>query len=274
MAERLVVLSIPQLRRRDVTPGALASLESLSRRGTLVDLVPAFPGLAASSFATLVTGVSPRDHGIVGDTYYDRAAGVVAARPLPDSAVTATKLWERLRQSRPGARTLLWFAPNSHGAEVEIMANLDGGTTLATRPEGLGSKLVGRFGPYPTHPEGSEPPRLEAMAWLLATAGAVIAEERPELSLVRVPYLGQVARRFGPDGREAGRSVRTFEAGPAHQSGANQRSGSATRIRSPARGWSIPRAARWTSLATCPIPSPCGPAKAAATAPACFASFR
>src|SRR5262249_16913021 len=50
-----------------------------------------------------------------------------------------------------------------------------------------------------------------ATAWILRTAGAMIAAENPDLAIVRIPYLGQVARRFGPDGREAGRAVRELE---------------------------------------------------------------
>ena len=73
---------------------------------------------------------------------------------------------------------------------------------------------------------------------------------------------GGVGQAAGPEARRVGAS-----SGLDHQSGANQRSGSATRISSPDRGWSIPSAARWSTLATCAIPSPCGPAKAAATAP-------
>ncbi len=214
MPQRLVVLSLPQLRRRDVTPGAIASLESLSRLGSLVDLIPAFPGLAASSFATLMTGTGPDEHGIVGDTYYDRAEGRIAGRPLPDSAVLAPKLWEWLKRERPEAKVMLWFAPSTHGAEVDLAAWADAGATLSTRPEGLAAELVARFGPLPASASPTdEPPRLEAMAWLLATAASVIVAEAPDLAVVRVPYLGQVARRYGPDGREAGRSVRTFEAG-------------------------------------------------------------
>ena len=208
MAERIVLLSIPQLRARDVSPGGLASLEALACRGTLHELVPAFPGTAASSFATLVTGASPAEHGIVGDTYFDRASRRVAARPLPDADVQAPKLWERLRGVRPGATTLLWFAPNSQGAAVEVNGWVDG-STPATRPEGLVEELVREFGPYPC-PSG-EAPTPEATAWILRTAGAAIAAHPPDLAIVRVPYLGQVARRYGPDGRESGRAVRSLE---------------------------------------------------------------
>ena len=208
MADRIVLLSIPQLRGRDVSPGGLVSLEELSRRGSLRELVPAFPGTAAPSFATLVTGAAPDEHGIVGDTYFDRASRHVAARPLPDSAVEAPRLWDRLRAIRPGARTLLWFAPNSQGAAVDVDCGVDG-STLATQPVELGTDLVREFGPYP-FPSG-EDPGPGPTAWILKTAAAAIATHAPDLAIVRLPFLGQVARRYGPDGRESGRAVRAFE---------------------------------------------------------------
>ena len=82
MADHVVLLSIPQLRHRDVTPGALASLDELAAHGASAELMPAFPGLAASSFATLMTGTGPYEHGVIGNTYFDRAERRVAGRPL------------------------------------------------------------------------------------------------------------------------------------------------------------------------------------------------
>ncbi len=213
MAQRVVLLSIPQLRRVDVTPGALASLDEVASRGGIRDLVPTFPGLSASSFATLVTGVGPRRHGVIGNTYYDRSEGRLVRPPLPDSANEAPKVWDELRRRRPGARTMLWFAPNSEGADVDLSAGLDAGWQVRTNPEGLSKSLSDRFGPFP-RPEGEqtgEPPRLEASKWILQSAAQAIGAERPDLAIVRVPYLGQVARRFGPDGREAQRAVRELE---------------------------------------------------------------
>ena len=125
MAERVVLLSIPQLRRRDVTPGCLASLDAVAAKGAISEMVPPFPGLAASSFATLTTGTGPYEHGLVGNTYFDREARRVVPGPLPDSAVQAPRVWDRLRAARPEARTLLWFGPNSRGAHVEISAGVD-----------------------------------------------------------------------------------------------------------------------------------------------------
>lgn len=213
MAQRVVLLSIPQLRHRDVTPGALASLDALESRGGLAEFLPAFPCLAGPSFATLVTGTGADAHGIVGDAYYDRAARRVMARPFSDRAVIGPKLWERLRAGRPGARCLSWFTPNLRDADVDLAAWIDVEDSLTTRPEGLAADLVSRHGPYPaprTDPTG-EPLGLNATGWILRTAAAAIAAERPDLAVVRIPYLGQVARRYGPDGREASRAVRELE---------------------------------------------------------------
>jgi predicted AlkP superfamily pyrophosphatase or phosphodiesterase len=213
MADRVVVLSIPQLRRNVVTPGALASLEGLESRGGLVEFRPPFPCLAAPSFATLATGTGPFTHGIVGGSVWDRIADSIVARPFNDSLVLSPKLWERLRAARPEAKSLAWFTPNLHGASVDRAAWVDSLSGLQTNPPELAELLSARFGAYPSprsDPTG-EPLRLEASGWILKTAAAVIREVEPDLSIVRVPYLGQVARRFGPDGREAGKAVRELD---------------------------------------------------------------
>lgn len=179
-----------------------------------MELIPAVPSLAASSFATLVTGTGPYEHGIVGNTYYDRARHCVVASPLPDSAVLVPRLWARVHMARPTAKTLIWFAPNAQGVAVDFAAWLGTDSEVRTQPPSLAADLARQFGPLPCpRPSpGCEPPRLETTSWLLKTAAAVIAAQRPELAVVRVPYLGQVARRFGPDGREACRAVRELEA--------------------------------------------------------------
>lgn len=213
MADRVVLLSIPQLRIRDVTPGALASLEAIAARGVEADFVPAFPSLAAASFATLITGVGPAEHGVIGDAYFDRQTRRVMTRPFADALAQAPRLWDRLKVKRPEAKSLAWFTPNLHGAAVDFAAWVDPDEGLTTQPRELGEQLDRRFGAYPAPRTlaAGEPLPLAATSWVLRTAGALIAQEKPDLAIIRVPYLGQIARRFGPDGREAGRAVGELE---------------------------------------------------------------
>lgn len=215
MSSRVVVLSIPQLRLKDVTPGALASLEALAGRGGVIEFEPAFPCLAAPSFATLVTGKTPAQHGVVGDAFFDHKTRQVRRRPFADVNVPGPKLWERLRAARPEATSLAWFTPSLRGAAVETAAWVEADDTLHTNPPGLGEELREALGDYPAPRAGfpaGERPRLAATSWILKSAARAIAERNPTLSLVRIPYLGQVARRYGPDGREASRSVVELEA--------------------------------------------------------------
>ncbi|MFO0959173.1 MAG: alkaline phosphatase family protein [Isosphaeraceae bacterium] len=212
MPERVLLLSIPQLQLRDVTPGALASLERVARRGSIHELEPTFPGLAACAFATVVTGVIPCPHGIRGNRFYDRATSTIARAPLADDLAEAPRLWEMARDRLPTARTMLWFPPNCAGADVDFGAWLQPDGSLVTTPDDLGAKLEARFGAFPKPPGGrAEPPRLEVAGWIARTAAALLAEQGPDLAIVRIPYLGQIARRYGPDGREAGRSVRALD---------------------------------------------------------------
>jgi len=134
--------------------------------------------------------------------------------PLPASAVMAPPIWERLRKARPDARTLLWFGPNSKGADVALSAGVDRAWNVETNPPDLAARLVAKFGPFPCPDPAKgkgEPPRLECTSWILKTAAAVLADEAPDLAIIRLPYLGQVARRFGPDGRDAGRAILALE---------------------------------------------------------------
>jgi hypothetical protein len=211
MAERVVLLSIANLQLRDVTPGALTSLERLARRGSLLELTPAAPGLAASAFTTVITGTPTRQHGIIGNLYFDRDPRRVRVAPLPDSVIQVPRLWEQVRERRPGACTMLWFPPNCLDADVEFGAWIDPQGTLVTRPGELAAELTARFGLFPKRDGPGEPPRLAATRWMLQTASALLSERSPDLAILRVPYLGQIARRYGPDGREAGRAVRELE---------------------------------------------------------------
>jgi predicted AlkP superfamily pyrophosphatase or phosphodiesterase len=209
MAERVVVLMIPQLRHQDVAPGGLACLEDVVRRGGLVDFRPPFPSTAASASATLLTGVGPSQHGVIGDAYFDRELGRVVGRPFQDDEARAPKVWDRLREVRPGATTLAWFTPSLRGASVDRAAWIEPESGLTTEPASLAAALELAHGPYPAprvDPSG-DPLRLAATRWILESAAAQIRQTRPDLAIVRVPYLGQVARRFGPDSAQAGRAV-------------------------------------------------------------------
>jgi hypothetical protein len=205
----VVLLTIPQVRPSSITPGALASLDRLARAGAVREAGLGFPGLTGPAFATLVTGASAARHGIVGSAYFDRGAGRVVPSPLSAAEYQVPPLWARLGEVRPGGRAMLWFVPHRAPDGVAVQGWLDPDGEPRFEPAEVGAELQRQFGPFPSNLVAPlvGAPRLDFAAWVLRSAAAVIAREQPDLAVVRVPHLGHVARRFGPDGRSVARAV-------------------------------------------------------------------
>src|SRR5690606_11437510 len=138
---------------------SLGTLDYLSSTGSMTAVVPPFPGLSASAFATLMTGLEPREHGLIGHVFLDPVSREVGSVPLPDSAVQAQKLWQKAREVRPGSKVMLCFTPDTQGADVDLMAWTDRPRILRTAPESLAATLVDSIGPFPSNdPEATDEP--------------------------------------------------------------------------------------------------------------------
>jgi predicted AlkP superfamily pyrophosphatase or phosphodiesterase len=67
----LILISLdgtrPEYLRRGITP----NLQKLASNGIVHDMVPSFPSITFPNHYTLVTGIYPETHGIVGNTFFD-----------------------------------------------------------------------------------------------------------------------------------------------------------------------------------------------------------
>ncbi len=82
--------------------GELPGLARLIRRGVALrgGVVAEFPSVTLTNHASILTGVGPGRHGVLGNVYYDRATG---ARVVPNDEST----WHRSAEwLRPGVRTV------------------------------------------------------------------------------------------------------------------------------------------------------------------------
>ncbi len=108
---RLVVLDVVGM-----TPRLLAhmpALSALGRTGTTASLIPVLPAVTCSVQATLLTGVTPARHGIVGNGWFFRELGEVWLWRQSHALVEAESVWETARRHRPGltvANLCWWYA--------------------------------------------------------------------------------------------------------------------------------------------------------------------
>jgi len=112
--------------------GELPAVARLLERGCALTggAVAEFPSLTLVNHTSMLTGVGPGRHGVVGNVYYDRAEG---ARVVPNDAATwhrtselyrdgVTTLFEAVAAARPGVRTASVNEMTERGAWASTFA--------------------------------------------------------------------------------------------------------------------------------------------------------
>ncbi len=117
----VLLISIDGFRPDYLDRGLTPALSALARGGATGAMRPAFPSLTFPNHYTLVTGLHPDQHGIVGNVMQDPAMPGVTFTLGDRTAVTdrrwwdgATPLW--VSAERAGLRTATMFWPGSEAA--------------------------------------------------------------------------------------------------------------------------------------------------------------
>lgn len=213
--QRLAVINVVGLTSRLLDSGHLPCLQRWRQQGWQAAIQPAFPAVTCTAQANYLTGCLPAQHGIVGNGWYHRELAEVHFWKQSNHLVTAPKIWERLRQRRPGftcAKLFWWFNMYS-SADWSItprpMYPADGRKVfdIYTWPHALRPAIkrdLGEF-PFPTFwgpaagvPSPQGPPDA-ASRWIAAAAQWIERQFQPHLSLIYLPHLDYNLQRHGPN---------------------------------------------------------------------------
>src|SRR5215831_11458844 len=162
-ATQQVVIVVDGLRPDDVTPEAMPRLAALGRRGVVFNAHHSvFPTVTRVNASSMVTGVYPEGHGLLGNTIY--IASVNPTRGLDTGVytnleavarasgrlLTAPTLGELLKQA---GRKLLTIGSGSSGA-LFLLDSTGAGVSAHqdfSRPAAIGSQLTETLGSPPAH---------------------------------------------------------------------------------------------------------------------------
>ncbi|HEU5160599.1 MAG TPA: nucleotide pyrophosphatase/phosphodiesterase family protein [Streptosporangiaceae bacterium] len=214
----LVVIDVVGL-----TPRLLEHMPNTRRVGTdgfTANLETIFPAVTCSVQSTLLTGLRPREHGIVGNGWYFRDVGEVLLWRQHNALVEGEKVWDAARRSAPGyrvANVCWWYAM---GAATDITVtprpiyHADGRKSpdCYTRPPGLHGELTRELGPFPLFTYWGPTAAIDSSRWIAAAAQRIMAADDPDLTLVYIPHLDYDLQRYGPDGPEASAAARDVDA--------------------------------------------------------------
>jgi predicted AlkP superfamily pyrophosphatase or phosphodiesterase len=213
MRERVILLSIPGLREKDVA--VMRKLRGLMAGGEIADLAPSFPAVTCPVQASMTTGQPPRDHGVVANGYYWRDRREVEMWTSPNDVIQKPQIWDLLSHHESELTSAVWFPLHAKGCEADYVCtpapihNPDGTESLwcYTRPLELYGELRDRLGHFPLQHFWGPMANIKSTAWIVDSAVHTASQNHPDFFYIYLPHLDYAAQRTGPDSAAADQAV-------------------------------------------------------------------
>ncbi len=193
-----------------LTPALLPhapALQALAREGAMRPLATVLPAVTTTVQSTLLTGLPPSGHGIVGNGWYFRDLSEIWLWRQSNRLVGGEKVWEaaKRRDSRFTCAQLFWwynmYASVDFAVTPRPMYLADGRKLpdIHTHPAGLRDELQGALGEFPLFRFWGPGADIVSSRWIAQSAQHVLKTSRPTLTLVYLPHLDYDLQRFGPN---------------------------------------------------------------------------
>lgn len=170
-----------------LTPELLPHAPRISALGTAQPWRSPLPAVTATSQATMLTGLAPRDHGIVGNGWFYRDTQEIRFWQQANSLVQGEKFYEGFET----AKMFWWFnqsAPVRYSATPKPHYGSDGSKVFDILDH-TGCGLAERLGPFPFFTFWGPTAGLPASSWIADATAMVIREKQPQLTLTYLPHL-------------------------------------------------------------------------------------
>lgn len=181
---------------------------------------PAFPALTCSAQSTYVTGLSPREHAIPGNGWYNRNMCEIQFWKQSNKLVQGPRLWEKLRERYGSGFTcakLFWWYNMYSTADWTItprpMYPADGRKIfdIYTQPMELRETIKKDLGEFPFPTFWGPMAGIQSSQWIADSARWVERKHRPDLSLIYLPYLDYDLQKFGPSSTQAAHAAKAMD---------------------------------------------------------------
>lgn len=207
-----------------LTPRLLGSrtpnLNRLAADGFMAPLEGVFPAVTCTAQASMLTGLLPREHGIVGNGWYSREFAEVLFWRQANSLVHGEKVWEAAARRWPGftSSKLFWwynmYSSATYSVTPRPMYPADGRklAALYSSPAELEQRMVETLGPFPFFDFWGPKSGIASSQWIAEAAKLSFEWHRPDLLLVYLPHLDYNFQRFGPNDPRVGDDVAAIDA--------------------------------------------------------------
>jgi predicted AlkP superfamily pyrophosphatase or phosphodiesterase len=183
--------------------------------GAISRIEPSFPAVTCTAQSTYLTGLTPAQHGIVGNGWYNRELAEVQFWKQSNHVVAGKKIWETLRETNPGftCAKLFWWYNMYSSADWSVtprpMYPADGRKffDIYAWPYSIREELKKELGEFPFlafwgPAAGVDTSRFAADAvskWIAESAKWIERKHAPTLNLIYLPHLDYNLQRLGPN---------------------------------------------------------------------------
>jgi predicted AlkP superfamily pyrophosphatase or phosphodiesterase len=201
-----LVLDVVGLTPRLVGPHT-PNISRLVEAGGMRPLATVTPAVTCTVQASLLTGLLPRDHGIVANGWLFRDVYEVWLWRQSNRLVAGEKLWEagRRRDPRFTCANMFWWYNMASSADIGVtprpIYKADGRKLpdCYSQPAEVRDELTRLLGPFPLFRFWGPATSIESSRWIARAAIHVRKTRAPTLSLVYLPHLDYGLQRLGPD---------------------------------------------------------------------------
>src|SRR5512144_842672 len=157
MTKPLVVIDVVGLTHDMLGPQTTPNIARLAADGFARPLGTVLPAVTCTAQSTLLTGLVPREHGIVANGWYFRDLAEVLFWRQSNALVHGEKVWETAKRRDPAftCAKLFWWYNMYSSADIAVtprpMYPADGRKLpdIYTAPAGLRDELQQRLGQFP-----------------------------------------------------------------------------------------------------------------------------
>ena len=215
---RTLVLNVVGL-----TQSLLESAPNLSRlaaSGGVRPLSTVTPAVTTTVQSTFLTGLTPRDHGIVANGWYFRDLSEVLLWRQSNRLVAGEMVWDaaKLLDSSFTCAQLFWWYNMYGTADWSVTPRpiypADGRKLpdIYSEPPELRDDLQSRLGQFPLFHFWGPAADIVSSRWIAQCALEVFERQKPTLTLVYLPHLDYNLQRLGPDHPSIAQDVAAVDA--------------------------------------------------------------
>ncbi|MCC9643540.1 alkaline phosphatase family protein [Rhodopirellula sp. JC740] len=177
-----------------LTPKLLPHAPNLSALGNHRPWRSPVPAVTCTSQATMLTGLAPRDHGVVGNGWLYRDTQDVRFWQQSRTLIQGDVVYDRYQT----AKMFWWFNQTTSaelGATPKPHYGCDGSKEFDVL-DWTGCQLTDRLGPFPFFAFWGPAAGIASTQWIADATAMVMRDKQPQLTLCYLPHLDYDYQRF------------------------------------------------------------------------------